>query len=87
MATPLFVVKGLAEVRESGNVNMRNKKGVTLFAPPRVADWISDASDSEFMQALNDMGAYVSDGEDLFEGLNESDTDESEDENSGNYSY
>lgn len=83
METPLYVVKALAEVREGGEVNMLNRRGVSALSPSTQASaWIDKASPTEYMNALNDMGAYISG--DMTEGLTD---DESEDENSGNYSY
>lgn len=62
MATPLYVVKALAQVQENGSVNMRNRAGVeALVSSDRAQDWLFKASDSEYMDALNDMGAYISD--------------------------
>lgn len=86
METPLYVVKALAEVREGGEVNMLDRRGVAGLSPSSKAEaWILKATASEYMQALNDMGEYVTinpDGED--EAADESGE---EDENGGYYSY
>ena len=61
-ATPLFVVKALAEVRESGLTNMLDRDAVEmLVTDQRAAEWLNKASNSEFMTALNDMGRAESD--------------------------
>lgn len=60
-AVPLYVVKALAEVRENGSVNMFDRRGVeALVNTERAAEWLSKASDHEFMDALNEMGEYIS---------------------------
>lgn len=60
-ATPLYVVKALAAVRENGSVNMLNREGVeALVGDTRAQEWLFKATDSQYMDALNDMGAYVS---------------------------
>lgn len=60
-AVPLFVVKALAEVREGGEVNMFDRQGVTaLVSSERAAEWLDKASNTEYMEALNEMGEYIS---------------------------
>lgn len=69
MATPLYVVQALAEVREGSMVNMLNRAGVeALIGNSRASEWLDKASDSQYMEALNDMGAYISGN--MSEGLN-----------------
>lgn len=59
--TPLYVVKALADVRESGKTNMLNRRAVAaLVSSERASEWLNKASDSQFMAALNDMGDYIS---------------------------
>lgn len=84
-ATPLYVVKALAEVREGGEVNMMDRRGVAALCPSAKAEaWIKKASSEEYVEALNDMGAYISG--DMTEGL-EADSDEDDSDHNGNYSY
>lgn len=85
MATPLYVIKELAGVREGGEVNMLDRRGVSaLCSNNRASAWIDKSSATEYMDALNGMGAYIS-GDMI---VDEPQTpEESEDENSGNYSY
>lgn len=86
MPAPLYVIKALAEVREGGEVNMLDRRGVSALSPSAKASaWIDKADNAEYMDALNDMGAYISG--DMSEGLDESADDESEGEDGGNYSY
>jgi hypothetical protein len=103
-ATPLYVVQALAEIREEGSINMLDRRGVAaMCSSERARAWISKADKSEYMEALNDMGAYIS-GDmtkgiksdfpgveiDPISGLPEHlfrNDEESEDGNSGNYSY
>lgn len=60
-ATPLYVVKALADVRENGSVNMMNRAGVTaLVGDSRAIEWLDSSSDTQYLEALKDMGAYVS---------------------------
>jgi hypothetical protein len=88
METPLYVIKALAEVHEGGEVNMLDRQGVAGLSPSSKAEaWILKATPTEYMQALNDMGEYITinpDGED-------DDADESgedlDDERNGNYTY
>lgn len=62
MPTPLYVIKALAEVREGGLTNMLDRDAVEmLVTDQRAAEWINKVSDSEYMDALNDMGAAESD--------------------------
>jgi len=61
MITPLYVVKALAEVREGGEVNMMDRRGVAALASSdRASAWIDKASGAEYMAALNEMGEYIS---------------------------
>jgi len=61
MITPLYVVKALAEVREGGEVNMLDRRGVAALASSdRASAWIDKASGAEYMAALNEMGEYIS---------------------------
>lgn len=81
MATPLYVVKALAEVRENGSVNMMNRAGVeSLVSSDRAQEWLFKASDSEFMDALNDMGAYISSDDETGE-IETVEVDEDDDNN------
>lgn len=76
-ATPLFVVKALAEVRESGLTNMLDRDAVEmLVTDQRAAEWLTKASNREFMTALNDMGRAVSDD---WMGADQLDSDDNED--------
>lgn len=85
MATPLYVVKALAQVRENGSVNMMNRAGVeSLVSSDRAQEWLFKASDSEFMDALNDMGAYISSDDETGEDL---EIEDEGDNTNGNYSY
>lgn len=60
-AIPLFVVKALAQVREGGEVNMLDRRGVeALVGSERAAEWLNKASNAEYMEALNEMGEYIS---------------------------
>lgn len=62
MPTPLFVIRALAEVRESSATNMLNRRAVEMLVEDqRAAEWLDKASDSQYMEALNDMGAALSD--------------------------
>lgn len=62
MATPLYVLQALAEVRSSGNINMLDRRGVTLMAgDQRAVEWLDKASDRQYMDALQDMAAAESD--------------------------
>lgn len=62
MATPLYVLKALAEVRDSGNIDMMDRRGVTLMAQDqRAVEWLDKASNSQYMDALQDMAAAESD--------------------------
>lgn len=59
--TPLYVIKALAQVQESGRINMLDREGVTaMVASDRAADWLDSVGDSQYMEALNDMGEYIS---------------------------
>jgi len=61
MITPLYVVKALAEVREGGEVNMMDRRGVAALASSdRASAWIDKASSAEYVEALNEMGEYIS---------------------------
>lgn len=87
MATPLYVVKALAQVRENGSVNMMNRAGVeSLVTSDRAQEWLFKASDSEFMDALNDMGAYIS-GDDTDDEIPVITEDTDYYDNSQNYGY
>lgn len=60
-ATPLYVIKALAEVRDSALTNMLDRDAVEmLVTDQRAAEWIGKAADSQYMTALNDMGAAES---------------------------
>ena len=60
-SVPLYVIKALAEVRENGSVNMMDRRGVTaLVNGQRASEWLDKASDSQYMDALNEMGEYIS---------------------------
>lgn len=62
MATPLYVLQALAEVRSSGNINMMDRRGVTMLAQDqRAVEWLDKASDRQYMDALQDMAAAESD--------------------------
>lgn len=62
MPTPLFVIQAMAQVREGGNTNMLDRDAVEmLVTSQRAAEWISKASNEQYMDALNDMGAALSD--------------------------
>lgn len=62
MPTPLYVIKALAGIRESGATNMLDRDAVEMLVDDqRAAEWIGKASDSQYMDALNDMGAALSD--------------------------
>lgn len=91
METPLYVVKALAEVREGGEVNMMDRRGVAALSPSAKAEaWINKSTSAEYMEALNDMGAYISG--DMTEGIEHPSGDDFEDEDEGdgiggNYTY
>lgn len=56
MPTPLYVVKALAKVRESGLTNMLDRDAVEmLVTDQRAAEWISKVTDNEYIIALTDM--------------------------------
>lgn len=62
MATPLYVIKALAKVRDSGLTNMLDRNAVEMIVwDQRAAEWLNKASDSQYMEALDDMGAAESD--------------------------
>lgn len=82
-ATPLYVVQALAEVREEGSINMLDRQGVAAICnSERARAWISKADRSEYIEALNDMDAYIS-GDMLIPEESETESDEEGD----NYSY
>lgn len=57
MATPLYVVQELARIRESAATNMLDRSRVEqLVINSRAAEWLDKASDSQYIEALNDMG-------------------------------
>lgn len=73
MIVPNYVIQALAEVRENGSVNMLDRRGVTaLVSSSRAAEWLDKASNSQYMDALNEMGRAES--EDFLE---EGETDDS----------
>ena len=75
-ATPLFVVKALAEVRESGLTNMLDRDAVEmLVTDQRAAEWLNGVSNSQYMTALNDMGRAESDD---WMGADQMDSEDSE---------
>lgn len=88
---PLYVIQALAAVREGGEVNMLDRRGVSALSPSAKASaWIDKASGAEYMDALNDMGRYISNEIEFEDVLANAptDDDESEDEDTnGNYSY
>lgn len=87
-ATPLYVIQALAAVREGGEVNMMDRRGVAALCPSAKAEaWISKASSEEYIEALNDMGAATSDNPNFLEGIDEADSDEEDSDHNGNYSY
>lgn len=65
MHTPLFVIQALAAVKDSGKTNMldrdRVESEVFLDGQQRAYEWLTKASDAQYMDALNDMGAAESD--------------------------
>lgn len=68
MPTPLYVVQALAEVREGGSINMLDRQGVEALVGSRKAtEWLDKASDSQYMDALNEMGRYISGDDDFLE--------------------
>ena len=62
-ATPLFVVKALAEVEASGLCeNMLDRDSVEmLVTDQRAAEWLCSVSDGQYEDALEDMAAAGSD--------------------------
>lgn len=68
MPAPLYVIQALAQVREGGEVNMLDRRGVSALSPSSKASaWIDKASGTEYMEALNDMGRYISNEADIDE--------------------
>lgn len=62
METPLYVVRALAEVRESAATNMFDRAAVEMLVEDQLAaEWLSKCSSRQYMNALNDMGAAESD--------------------------
>lgn len=62
-ATPLYVVKALAEVDASGLAeNMLDRDSVEmLVTDQRAAEWLNSVSDGQYEDALEDMVAAGSD--------------------------
>jgi hypothetical protein len=62
-ATPLFVIKALAEVDASGLAeNMLDRDSVEmLVTDQRAAEWLNSVSDGQYEDALEDMVAAGSD--------------------------
>lgn len=62
MATPLYVIKALAKVRDSGLTNMLDRDAVEMTVwDQRAAEWLNKASDSQYTEALDDMDVAESD--------------------------
>lgn len=76
MITPLYVVKALADIRENGSLNMLDREGVTALCSARASEWLSKASNQQYMDALLEMGMYI-DGE-LFDDIIASEDDPAE---------
>lgn len=71
MPVPNYVIQALAEVREDGRINMLDRRGVTaLVSSPRAYEWLEKASNSQYMEALNEMGRAESE-DFLTEGVDE----------------
>lgn len=79
--TPAHVIEELARVRESGATNMLDRKRVTALVSPNAAAWLSKVSDTEYMDALNDMG------ESLLDDFLEFDDRDGDDEEEGDDTY
>lgn len=74
METPLYVIEALADVQQSGRINMLDRQGVTaLVGSSKAIEWLERASDSQYMTALNDMGQLL-----YGEQADTQDTDQSE---------
>lgn len=64
--TPLYVVKELARIRETAVTNMLDRHTVEKLArDPRAREWLNKASDSQYINALHEMGR--ADSEDFLE--------------------
>lgn len=62
METPLYVIQALAEVRDAGSINLNDRDAVTaLVSSSRAIEWLDRASNSQYMNALQDMAAAESD--------------------------
>lgn len=62
MPTPLYVIQELARIRESAAITMLDRSRVKqLVVNPRAAEWLDKASESQYIEALNDMGKADSD--------------------------
>ena len=60
--TPLYVIKALAEVRDSGRTNLLDRLAVEmLILDQRAAEWVGKANNLQYMDALNDMVLAESD--------------------------
>jgi hypothetical protein len=63
-AVPLYVVKALALAQESGRTNMIDREEVIKLVEDagnaRAVEWLNKASNADFMDALNEMGEYIS---------------------------
>lgn len=87
MPAPLYVIQALAVVREGGEVNMLDRRGVSALSPSAKASaWIDKASGEEYMDALNDMGAYIS-GNMTLDEIQPIDEDTDYYDDSQNYTY
>lgn len=62
MATPLYVLQALAEVQNGRSINMQNRLAVqAMMDDQRAVEWLDKASNSQYMDALQDMAAAESD--------------------------
>jgi len=73
---PLYVLQALAEVRDSGNINMLDRRGVTaMVRSQRASEWLDKVSHGQYMLALQEMDNADSE-EFLEDQMDESDDDE-----------